>query len=625
MLWYTFKSRFLHDYHINSWRNEMTLFFRFLLILVFDTFNPWIIAFRALFIFGAWLLFSKAGLDPKWALVPWAREYHLGLCAGKEAEGRAFSIISVIITGLSAAALFVSEDRGLDDPILIALAPLIVVLLASVLLMRFIYNIRIFSGIIRQYGLRKRWWLLPCLFDGFRIIPMLIWGLNSRYQPLQKQVKAVDEKERMTASGLKMRTQGRLGQIGNHIVRFLYMFVKKRDWMTLPMAAILSGLVGMAVKDGFRSTMELTLTGAYAMTIVCIWEGCYNSIHVVCRERDMIRREHPQGMHISSYIAAHMLYQLLLCLVQTAVILVVTAQVGMDYSGPGLFTPWFIADFGITVFLVTYAADMMALCISSLVHTPITALMILPFVLIFQLIFSEGLIPFPPMVKPFTVLSISSPSLSAMRTQADINEREFSTVTTVLDMMDETPIDEKITLGQILDILTDETNPSIAAFRKMKVGRVMTLGDAMDNLINDPRFEIIRRQQIFSVLTVGDVLKLINETGILKNYRDVEFGVDLTVGDVVNFVASNEEVQKYRDNGLTIKTTLGKMMDVVGKEQVQQLLQEKAVTLNYNPSYECTKENVMTYWLNILIFIAVFPTIALITLQFVDNDKENQA
>ena len=66
-------------------------------------------------------------------------------------------------------------------------------------------------------------------------------------------------------------------------------------------------------------------------------------------------------------------------------------------------------------------------------------------------------------------------------------------------------------------------------------------------------------------------------------------------------------------------------MDVVGKEQVQQLLQEKAVTLNYNPSYECTKENVMTYWLNILIFIAVFPTIALITLQFVDNDKENQA
>jgi hypothetical protein len=106
---------------------------------------------------------------------------------------------------------------------------------------------------------------------------------------------------------------------------------------------------------------------------------------------------------MSAYVAAHILFQLLLCLVETGVMLAVTRQVGMNYSGPGLFTPWFIADFGITVFLATFAADMMAFFISSIVHTPVTALMILPFVLIFQLVFSEGLIPFPSMVKQFTV------------------------------------------------------------------------------------------------------------------------------------------------------------------------------------------------------------------------------
>ena len=599
----------------------MTLFVRFLLTLYFDAAEPVFIVLRVLYMLGAWLLFSKAGLNPKWALVPWIREYKLGICADKEAEGRAFSIISIVITGLSEAALFFSEEGGLDNPILQALAPLIAVLLASVLLMHFIYNIRIFSGIIRQYGLSKRWWLALCLVDGIRVIPMLIWGLSRRYKPARRETNSEAERERQAADRHKMHASGRLGQFGSHFIRFLYMFVKKRDWMTLPMAAILSGLVGMAVKDGFRSTMEMTLTGAYAMTIVCIWNGCYNSIHVVCRERDMIRREHRLGMHITSYIFAHILYQLVLCLVQTCVIMTVTNQVGMDYSGPGLFTPWFIVDFGITVFLVTYAADMMALCISSLAHTPITALMILPFVLIFQLIFSEGLIPFPPMVKPFTVLSISSPSLTAMRSQADINTREFSTVTTVLDMMDETQINETVTVGQILDVLTDTENPSISTFRKMKIGKVMTLGDAMDSLVNDPRFEIIREQRILKVLTINDILSLIEETGLLDKYRDVEFGVDLTVGDVVDFAASNEDIQKYRDRGITIQTTLGKMLDIVGKEKVEELLQEKAVTLSYNPDYECTKDNVKTNWLNILIFILAFPVVSMIALQFVDNDK----
>ena len=265
---------------------------------------------------------------------------------------------------------------------------------------------------------------------------------------------------------------------------------------------------------------------------------------------------------------------------------------------------------------------MMAFCISSIVHTPVTALVILPFVLIFQLVFSEGLIPFPSMVKQFTVLSISSPSFSAMRAQADINAREFSTVTNVLEMMDETEINETITLGQVLDLLTDESNPKIAAFRSMKIGRVMTVGEAMDSLMDDPNFEVVRKQPVISVLTVGDILSVIKDTGILEDYREVEFGVDLTIGDIADFAAANEDLQPYRDKGVTIQTTLGEMLDVVGKEQVQQLLQEKAVTLNYNPKYAYTKENVGTNWFNLLIFILVFPTAALIALQFIDNDRE---
>ena len=126
----------------------------------------------------------------------------------------------------------------------------------------------------------------------------------------------------------------------------------------------------------------------------------------------------------------------------------------------------------------------------------------------------------------------------------------------------------------------------------------------------------------FDGTTVGDILSVIKDTGILEDYREVEFGVDLTIGDIADFAAANEDLQPYRDKGVTIQTTLGEMLDVVGKEQVQQLLQEKAVTLNYNPKYAYTKENVGTNWFNLLIFILVFPTAALIALQFIDNDRE---
>ena len=47
--------------------------------------------------------------------------------------------------------------------------------------------------------------------------------------------------------------------------------------------------------------MEGTLMGAFAIACVCIWTGSFNSIQVICRERDVIKREHRAGMHISSY------------------------------------------------------------------------------------------------------------------------------------------------------------------------------------------------------------------------------------------------------------------------------------------------------------------------------------
>ena len=128
---------------------------------------------------------------------------------------------------------------------------------------------------------------------------------------------------------------------------------------------------------------------------------------------------------------------------------------------------------------------------------------------------------------------------------------------------------------------------------------------------------------MFSLLTVGDILHAIREAGLLEKQMDIKIGVELTVGDILDYIISNKKVQEFRDKTLKIDTTMGAILDVVGKEKVQGLLQEKAIGLNYNPEYACTRENVLTSWLNILIFILVFPVAALIALQFIDTDKKS--
>ena len=98
----------------------------------------------------------------------------------------------------------------------------------------------------------------------------------------------------------KLQYRGRGGQVLIYLGKLLRGFVYQSDWKVMPLAALIAGLVSMVVKRDFFLTMEGTIKGAFALTCVAIWNGCFNSIQVVCRERDIIKREHRSGLHISA-------------------------------------------------------------------------------------------------------------------------------------------------------------------------------------------------------------------------------------------------------------------------------------------------------------------------------------
>ena len=168
-----------------------------LLILLFGS-NAWLnIAATVLYIFGLWFLLKKSGLPGWWALVPFAREYMLSKCAGREAEGRVTTVVSFLVTAVRVALKFIQPSgTGFDTASGVALSLLVLEMMLELILL--IYSIRVYAGLIEVYGVRRRWLWLWVLLAG---LPATIWGLSGKYQPLWKVEDIRKELASITSSG----------------------------------------------------------------------------------------------------------------------------------------------------------------------------------------------------------------------------------------------------------------------------------------------------------------------------------------------------------------------------------------------------------------------------------------
>ena len=253
----------------------------------------------------------------------------------------------------------------------------------------------------------------------------------------------------------RIKHRGRFSQVFIYLGKLFRMFVFQNDWKVLPMAAVIAGLVSFVVGANLFKTQEGTLMGAFALACICIWNGFFNSIQVICRERPIVKREHRSGMHVSSYIAAHMIYQALLCLGQSVITLVICNVMGVSFPLKSLITPWPILDIGITLFLITYCADMMSLMVSAFVHNTTTAMTIMPFLLIFQLVFSGGFFQLEGPAVKLTDFTVAKWGLEALCSQGDYNSLPMVTLWNAIAKF------QDVDAGDYLISIGDEANKNL--------------------------------------------------------------------------------------------------------------------------------------------------------------------
>ena len=409
----------------------------------------------------------------------------------------------------------------------------------------------------------------------------------------------------------KVRHRDRVTQVPIYFGKLLRSFIYQNDWKLLPMCAVIAALVSMVVRNDFFVSMEGTLKGSFALTCVAIWNGCFNSIQSICRERNIVKREHRSGMHITAYVCAHMMYQALLCMAQSILTLVVCQKMGVIFPAKGLITGYFMVDMTITLFLISYGADMISLFVSSFAHTTTGAMTIMPFLLIFQLVFSGGIFNLPPWTARLADFTISNYGLKCVNAQADFNSKPLVTAWNSIAKLKSNEIDEVITLDQILTILENEENPSIAELRAAKIVDLLKAIDVSVPEQTEVNDVAGKGAAASSAVALSDYLSFrVDSDGKIIRMEDV------MVGDIVDLIGSGD-----RNTSIHIQTTVGKIIDLFGEQQIKELVETETASASRVDAYEHSSDNIIRYWLALLRFIIIFAVLTVISLEFIDKDK----
>ena len=212
----------------------------------------------------------------------------------------------------------------------------------------------------------------------------------------------------------------RIGQVMVYTGKCFRVFMNEKGWKTFISSAIIAIVITWVIGGDMFVKPGDTRSGAFALICACIWIGVFNSIRSVCRERAIIKREHRTGLRISSYIAARMIYEMAISLIQALIMIIILVSVPGFPSQGIIFAAFF--EIYITFFLAIYASDVLGIAVSCVVKTENAAMTAMPFVLIIQLVLCGVIFQLEGAASAIANLTISKWGVNAIGSTANINQ-----------------------------------------------------------------------------------------------------------------------------------------------------------------------------------------------------------
>ena len=246
---------------------------------------------------------------------------------------------------------------------------------------------------------------------------------------------------------MKDRQAGILRQIGILFRRDADLLAgdKKRVAVTMVLPIIIGLVITMVTnKDDMGNIYESTR--ATLFTIICagIYVGMFNSLPLICKERQIIKREYMTGMSITAYILAMSLLQAIVSLVQTLLFLVIYWKlpgIGELVQGD-LASESGAVNFmlcAVSLFLIMFAADMIGMLISAIVRSNELANLVAPIIIIFQLVMSGVLFKLTGIAEKVAYATVSKWGMKALGSLAGLNGMKTAAKDSMKELMDSTP------------------------------------------------------------------------------------------------------------------------------------------------------------------------------------------
>ena len=218
------------------------------------------------------------------------------------------------------------------------------------------------------------------------------------------------------------RRIGRLEQTGIYVGKCWRLFINEKQWKNLISTLIITVLISFVTSEKTFEDYVQTKNSCFAIVCACIWVGIFNSIQSICKERDIIKREHRSGLHMSAYVASHMLFEMFLCLVESLIVtIIITIFRHQNLPSSGVLLPCVI-ELEITFFLAIYCSDTLGLMTSSIVKTPVAAMTVMPFILIIQLVMSGMIFKLQGFSAKVANITVSKWSLNAICITSNVND-----------------------------------------------------------------------------------------------------------------------------------------------------------------------------------------------------------
>lgn len=196
------------------------------------------------------------------------------------------------------------------------------------------------------------------------------------------------------------------------------------DWQCLLMLflqpIIIALLINVVATEDVFDIFEDTKSILFALSCAGIWIGLFNAIQEICKERNILRREYMSNLKLPAYVLSKFNVQLVITMFQALIMMgIFTLTVGKEEEGL-MFEQVFIEKF-LLMWITIFAATALGFAISAMVRSADKAMVLAPFVLIVQLLFSGILFELDGVSERIADFTISKWSVEGFGSIADLN------------------------------------------------------------------------------------------------------------------------------------------------------------------------------------------------------------